>query len=243
MMKSQMMKSQMMKFRTDVINYFIKQRNYKTYLEIGVREGDNFVNVVCTEKIGVDPSFKKMRESVKPYCVCTTSDIFFKNIDKDQKFDIIFIDADHTYEQVVKDINNSMNHLSANGVIIMHDVWPANEFTTVPFQFDTYYNGTVYQAFIQQIMMNEIHHKYNVYSTKVDHTGVIDTDTSYKVNKDDNLLAKYIDIIKSYLHIQRTEDMLDLNNKDTLYAIVSTYRIGYPDYDKNKSWLYPVHMI
>lgn len=45
-----MMKSQMMKSRTDVINYFIKQRNYKTYLEIGVREGDNFVNIKCTEK-------------------------------------------------------------------------------------------------------------------------------------------------------------------------------------------------
>lgn len=101
----------------------------------------------------------------------------------------------------------------------MHDVWPANEFATIPFQFGTYYNGTVYQAFIQQIMMNKIHHKYNVYSTKVDHTGVIDTDTSYKVNKDDNLLAKYIDIIKSYLHIQMTEDMIDLNNKDTFMQL------------------------
>ena len=82
MMKSHLMKSQMMKSRSDVINYFIKQRNYKTYLEIGVREGDNFVNIVCTEKIGVDPSFEKMRESVKPYCVCTTSESSSKILTK-----------------------------------------------------------------------------------------------------------------------------------------------------------------
>lgn len=233
----------MLKSRTDVINYFIKQRNYKTYLEIGVREGDNFIEVNCEEKIGVDPSFAKMSESIKPYCICTTSDIFFENIDEGQKFDIIFIDGDHTYEQVVKDINNSLKHLSANGVIVMHDILPDNEFVTVPFWPDTAYNGTVFQAFLQQIMMNEIYHKYNVYFTGQDPVGVIDTDTSYKVNKDDNLFAKYVDIIKSYLQIQRTSDMINLDDEDTLYAIVSTYRIGYPDYEKNKSWLYPTYKL
>lgn len=231
-----------MKSRTDVINYFIKQRNYKTYLEIGVREGDNFVNVECEEKIGVDPSFEKMRECVKPYCIHTTSDTFFENIG-DQLFDIIFIDGDHTYEQVVKDIANSLKHLSVNGVVVMHDIYADNEFTTVPFWANIAYNGTVFQAFFQHVMMNEIRHTYNVYHTMIDATGVIDTDTSYKVNKDDNLLAKYTDIIKSYLCQQGTSDLLDLNNKDTLYSIVSIYRLGYPDYEKNRSWLYPTYRL
>lgn len=54
-----------MNTRTDVINYFIKYRNYRTYLEIGVDDGINFMNVDCSEKIGVDPSFAKLHTICK----------------------------------------------------------------------------------------------------------------------------------------------------------------------------------
>ena len=188
---------------------------------------------------GVDPSFEKMEKDVKQYCVCTTSDIFFANIPDDLLFDCIFIDGDHSYEQVVKDIRNSKKHLSANGVIIMHDVFTNSEFATVPFWPDTNYNGTVYQAFFEEVMMNEIKHTYNVYYTGIDATGIIDTDTSYTVDKTDNLLAKYKNIIKEYLDIQGTT--IDLDNDDIFYAVVSIYRLGYPDYAKYKSWLYPYY--
>lgn len=141
--------------RTDVINYFIKYRNYRTYLEIGVYDGINFMNVDCSEKIGIDPSFAKLHTSARPYCVRMNSDEFFNSIPTDQLFDIIFIDGDHTYEQVVKDIANSKKHLSVNGVIIMHDVYVFDEKQTV-YNDDSVYMGTTYQAFIQQVMMNEI---------------------------------------------------------------------------------------
>ena len=179
-----------------------------------------------------------MRESVKPYCVCTTSDIFFENIDKDQKFDIIFIDADHTYEQVVKDINNSMKHLSANGVIIMHDVYVFDEKQTV-YNNDSVYMGTTYQAFIQQVMMNEIKHMYNVYYTGIDLTGVIDTQNDVNVIKQDNILDKYINIIKSYINIQGVDDIDNIDNIDNLYSLVAIYRLGFQDYINNQAWLYP----
>ena len=41
-----------MNSRTDIINYFIKSRNYKTYLEIGVDNGENLMQIVCPDKIG-----------------------------------------------------------------------------------------------------------------------------------------------------------------------------------------------
>ena len=66
--------------RTDVINYFIKYRNYRTYLEIGVYDGINFMNVDCSEKIGIDPSFAKLHTSARPYCVRMNSDEFFNSI-------------------------------------------------------------------------------------------------------------------------------------------------------------------
>lgn len=220
-----------MNTRTDVINYFIKYRNYRTYLEIGVDDGINFMNVDCSEKIGIDPSFAKLHTSARPYCVRMTSDEFFNSIPTDQLFDIIFIDGDHTYEQVVKDIANSKKHLSANGVIIMHDVYVFDEKQTV-YNNDSVYMGTTYQAFIQQVMMNEIKHMYNVYYTGIDLTGVIDTQ-NVNVIKQDNILDKYINIIKSYINIQ------GVDNIDNLYSLVAIYRLGFQDYINNQAWLYP----
>ena len=46
-----------------------------------------------------------------------TSDEFFKN--NEIYFDCIFIDALHIYEQVRKDILNSIKFLNANGIIII----------------------------------------------------------------------------------------------------------------------------
>ena len=220
-----------MNTRTDVINYFIKYRNYRTYLEIGVDDGINFMNVDCSEKIGIDPSFAKLHTSARPYCVRMTSDEFFNSIPTDQLFDIIFIDGDHTYEQVVKDIANSKKHLSANGVIIMHDVYVFDEKQTV-YNNDSVYMGTTYQAFIQQVMMNEIKHMYNVYYTGIDLTGVIDSQ-NVNVIKQDNILDKYINIIKSYINIQ------GVDNIDNLYSLVAIYRLGFQDYINNQAWLYP----
>lgn len=220
-----------MNTRTDVINYFIKYRNYRTYLEIGVYDGINFMNVDCSEKIGIDPSFAKLHTSARPYCVRMTSNEFFNSIPTDQLFDIIFIDGDHTYEQVVKDIANSKKHLSVNGVIIMHDVYVFDEKQTV-YNDDSVYMGTTYQAFIQQVMMNEIKHMYNVYYTGIDLTGVIDSQP-VNVIKQYNILDKYINIIKSYINIQGVDDI------DNLYSLVAIYRLGFQDYINNQAWLYP----
>ena len=55
------------------------------------------------------------------------SDDYFSSLDKTIKYDLIFIDGLHLEHQVDKDINNSLNHLSENGVIIIHDCNPITE--------------------------------------------------------------------------------------------------------------------
>ena len=45
-----------------------------------------------------------------------TSDEFFNN--HKNYFDIIFLDGLHTYEQTIKDINNSLKYLNKNGVVL-----------------------------------------------------------------------------------------------------------------------------
>lgn len=40
--------------RTQLINFLISKYNFKSYLELGVADGQNFINVNCQEKTGVD---------------------------------------------------------------------------------------------------------------------------------------------------------------------------------------------
>ena len=73
-----------------------------------------FDSVFCSNKVGVDPqSGGTIRE---------TSDIYFAN-NKD-KFDIIFIDGLHEYEQVKRDAVNALNSLNDGGWIAFHDFLP-----------------------------------------------------------------------------------------------------------------------
>ena len=100
------------KKRSEVINFLILKNNYNSYLEIGIRDPSvNFYKIKCSYKDGVDPAGKCN------YPV--TSDEFFDKIDKNKKYDIIFIDGLHVCEQVLKDVNNSLDHLSFNGTITL----------------------------------------------------------------------------------------------------------------------------
>ena len=101
-------------FRWDMIEYLIKKNNYKKYLEIGCDQNQLFSRINIQNKVGVDPaSGGNVRE---------TSDNFFEK-NKDM-FDIIFIDGLHIYEQVKKDILNSIKYLNDEGVILIHDCLP-----------------------------------------------------------------------------------------------------------------------
>lgn len=44
-----------------------------------------------------------------------------------QEFELIFIDGSHWYEQVKRDLENSLDRLAPNGTIVMHDTWAESE--------------------------------------------------------------------------------------------------------------------
>ena len=100
--------------RYDIINNLIKFKNFKEYLEIGCFKNENFDKINITNKIGVDPVSGGTHR-------VSSDDFFLKNT---KKFDLIFIDGLHTYDQVKKDINNSLGFLKENGVILIHDCLP-----------------------------------------------------------------------------------------------------------------------
>lgn len=106
--------------RHNIINHFIHTRGFTTYLELGVYDKETTYNhIVCQTKKCVDMNFDA------DYIMDT--DTFFEKYDGD-KFDIIFIDANHTEPFLTRDIHNSLKILSDGGVIICHDVNPPSEY-------------------------------------------------------------------------------------------------------------------
>jgi hypothetical protein len=108
---------------TPLIAKIVELTSCKTYLELGVSEGLNMHEITkhCDRCIGVDiVDGRKHKEGFE--FILKTTDEFFK--DFNEKVDIIFIDADHHFEQVKIDFTNSLNCLSEYGIIFLHDTDP-----------------------------------------------------------------------------------------------------------------------
>lgn len=111
---------------TQLLNYLIEKHGLKSYLEIGVQNpANNFDKVKAQAKVGVDPEVK---DDIRVY-EGTSDDYFIGYGQEEDKrtYDLIFIDGDHTKEQVKRDFENSLRCLNQNGFIVIHDTLPLNE--------------------------------------------------------------------------------------------------------------------
>ena len=125
-------------FRWDLIEYLITKNGYSDYLEIGCDQDQLFSKIKIQNKVGVDPSSGGN--------VRKTSDEFFN--DNKKKFDLIFIDGLHTYNQVKKDILNSLNCLKDGGVILVHDCMPDCLSKQAVPRYRMIWNGDVWKAIV-----------------------------------------------------------------------------------------------
>lgn len=107
---------------TSLISKIVEITGCKLYLELGILQGFNIqeVSKYSNKSIGVDINdiriFKNFEFHKK------TTDEFFRDFNEHPN--IIFIDADHHFEQVKKDFINSLNCLSEYGIIFLHDTDP-----------------------------------------------------------------------------------------------------------------------
>lgn len=126
-------------FRWDLIQDIINKKKYHDYLEIGCDDDILFNKIKVKNKIGVDP--------VSGGNLKKTSDDFFEYNQK--KFDLIFIDGLHIYEQVKKDIENSLKVLKPGGLILLHDCLPKKlSHQAVP-RYRGTWNGDVWKAIVE----------------------------------------------------------------------------------------------
>lgn len=129
--------------RTDIIQKIVERKRAQTYLEIGVHNGSNFFRIKARQKVGVDVHFtfsarQRIKWAFKNFSNFaaeyhqSTSDHYFERKNPTDFFDVVFIDGLHTYEQSLKDVNNSLRNLNETGVIVMHDCNPPNQAAAYP---------------------------------------------------------------------------------------------------------------
>jgi len=127
------------KSRIDLIQQIINIKKYRKYLEIGCDQNQVFDKIKIEHKTGVDPiSGGNFRG---------TSDDFF--VQNNQHYDCIFIDGLHEYDQVSKDIKNSLKYLNNDGVIFLHDCLPSSISKQYVPRCRYSWNGDVWKAIVE----------------------------------------------------------------------------------------------
>ncbi len=111
---------------TDMIVQIVKSINCKNYLELGVYDGATLekVSAVVPRVIGVDINDFRKNKNIGEFHQTTTQN-FLNNFN--EIVDVIFIDADHSFEAVKLDFKASLKNLNEFGIIMLHDTDPISE--------------------------------------------------------------------------------------------------------------------
>lgn len=109
-----------------LLTFFASYIKPENYLELGVRCGKNFLSVspFCKKATGVDIMPAPFGLTWNMQFKQTSTDEFFENLDANEMFDMVFIDADHSHEQSLKDFLNVKDRVIEDGFIFFHDTYP-----------------------------------------------------------------------------------------------------------------------
>ena len=112
---------------TGIINSILKVLpKRESYLEVGIFKGATFQSVIAGNKWGVDidPAFDITKLPRSTTVFVKPSDNFFAELNSDNMFDMIYIDAEHTFAQAYRELVHSVNHLNNWGVVLLDDTVP-----------------------------------------------------------------------------------------------------------------------
>ena len=132
--------------RWDLVNAIARRICANRYLELGLADGACIRRIKVADRTGVDiVAPPNAGEAVVYQC---TTDEFFRTTD--QRFDLVFVDADHAWEQAYRDVENAIRHLNPGGVVVMHDCSPFSEpMQIVPHNGYYLWTGDVWKAIVK----------------------------------------------------------------------------------------------
>jgi len=119
----------------------------RVYVELGLYQCTVFNRIIpyAEQLIGVDISpeaGKYMKKLSKTRFVNTSTEKFAEELrTRPIQIDMLFIDADHSREAILKDFNSFFPFVAPHGLILLHDGHPKDEEQMKPG-----YCGTCYQA-------------------------------------------------------------------------------------------------
>jgi predicted O-methyltransferase YrrM len=132
---------------TEFLELLCKWLKPESYLEMGVRWAENFnrLSKLSIKAIGVDINQCPVQVSDNVKFYLEDTDTFIKKCnERNLKFDLVFIDADHSFEQSLKDFIGISEYVIDDGFIILHDTYPYNEELLQPHFSNDVYKTALY---------------------------------------------------------------------------------------------------
>ncbi|MFX1538180.1 MAG: class I SAM-dependent methyltransferase [Promethearchaeota archaeon] len=118
------------------------------YLELGVRQGNcfNVIAPLSKEAYAVDIKncYKKIKANRNLIWNYMSTNEFLKNHNPERKFDLVFIDAEHSHKGSLSDFKLVFPLVNENGIILLHDTYPANKQLTEPGYCSDSYKTALY---------------------------------------------------------------------------------------------------
>lgn len=116
------------------VNAAIKAMQAKSYLEIGVRDGSVFNYINVEKKVALETNYKfDTRYFTQPgveFYELTPMD-YVDYFSGDQRFDVIFINNCHLFEDVIKTFTTLLPLTHKGSVFIIDNVFPCDEFSAM----------------------------------------------------------------------------------------------------------------
>ncbi len=106
-----------------------------SYLEVGVAAGETLLGVELTDKTAVEPAFRFDHRSVDDGTRFfeVTSDQFFAHFTNARtRFDLVFLDGLHTFEQTFRDFCATLACTGPDTVWVIDDVMPSDPYSMLP---------------------------------------------------------------------------------------------------------------
>lgn len=101
------------------------------YLELGIRAGSCFNEVAPLAKeayaVDINDCFKYIKSNKNMMWFRGKTTDFLNNYNRANKFDLVFIDANHNHESSLNDFELSLPLVHENGLILLHDTYPTKE--------------------------------------------------------------------------------------------------------------------
>ncbi len=151
----------------------------RTYLEIGVGEGDSLALASSkTLAVGVDPAPGITKQLGPRTRICAeTSDRFFAGRDLRSEMDglpvdLAFLDGMHRFEVALRDFVNVERNCSVESTILIHDCYPLSRLTAARDRRTTFWSGDVWRL-IPALRKHRPELRVNVIATAPTGLGVV----------------------------------------------------------------------